>query len=536
MKNNLDRLLEYLLEEETAKSRHLFENGVGGDFPEDKIPGGDVSNGKKLLLLVHPDIVFETGKIDFIEEYIQKLRDEMPKFDYVITHKFFSDYAPELIDNIGKNLDLWNKLMDVLEAESDWIKRDYKFSASFSDALPYYLIENEGTQIWLGGGYEKLCVADTQKALMKKLGDVIGETGAYIAGCYAPLIITQRHNPSFGDQPVKEHYSALRECIKMITENEIKQRSHMSKEEIGEFKNILPNEQEISHKPKGFWYDCDGEWSNWVQFNMPEWMGEHEYDVELDHSKMIVIRNFQQLKEFNEKYSIKPEESEDLDNDYLIDWRRVAAEYAGIEICPYISKVQQIRETGKVYEWYSTWDVASGCVWNREAIKSIEKKNKKSLGNDIWYHTTSRKNWEKIREQGLKVGSPPKFSMASLEYMSSIYGRVPLFFSKSPDLYRNLQSGDDLVTLEVDLSGIPKLADIPSLIDHGANIDPDREIIWFEEEETPPSLQQFIDPDREGISFDELGHPGEVSNAVIELTGTCAIIQDINKDKIKIYN
>lgn len=30
MKNNLDRLLEYLLEEETAKSRHLFENGVGG--------------------------------------------------------------------------------------------------------------------------------------------------------------------------------------------------------------------------------------------------------------------------------------------------------------------------------------------------------------------------------------------------------------------------------------------------------------------------------------------------------------------------
>ena len=219
MKNNLDRLLGYLLEVETAKKGDLFENGVGGDFPEDKISGGDVSNGKKLLLLVHPDIVFEPGNIDFIEEYIDRLRDEMPKFDYVITHKFFSDAAPELIDNIGKNLDLWNELMDVLEAESDWIKRDYKFSASFSDALPDYLIDNEGTQIWLGGGYEKLCVADTQKALMKKLGDVIGETGASIAGCYGTLIITQRHNPSFGDQPVKEHYSSLRECIKMITEN-----------------------------------------------------------------------------------------------------------------------------------------------------------------------------------------------------------------------------------------------------------------------------------------------------------------------------
>lgn len=30
MKNNLETLLGYLLEEETAKSRHLFENGVGG--------------------------------------------------------------------------------------------------------------------------------------------------------------------------------------------------------------------------------------------------------------------------------------------------------------------------------------------------------------------------------------------------------------------------------------------------------------------------------------------------------------------------
>jgi hypothetical protein len=30
MKNNLKTLLGYLLEEETAKSRHLFENGVSG--------------------------------------------------------------------------------------------------------------------------------------------------------------------------------------------------------------------------------------------------------------------------------------------------------------------------------------------------------------------------------------------------------------------------------------------------------------------------------------------------------------------------
>ena len=176
MKNNLKTLIGYLLEERNTELRN-----------------------KKLLLLVHPDIVFEPGNTDFIRSYIKRLQEHMSTFDHVITHKFFSEVAPEIIDNIRNNIDLWNELMEVLEAGSDWIKRDYKFSGSFSDALPDYLIENEGTEIWLGGGYKKLCVEDTRKALLRSLSDIIEETGASIAGCYAPLIITERHSPSFGD-------------------------------------------------------------------------------------------------------------------------------------------------------------------------------------------------------------------------------------------------------------------------------------------------------------------------------------------------
>ena len=190
------------------------------------------NQSKKLLLLVHPDIVFEPGNVDFIRRYIDRLREHMPKFDYVIMHKFFSDAAPEIIDNIGNNIDLWNELMEVLEAESDWIKRDYKFSVSFSDALPDYLIENEGTEIWLGGGYEKLCVADTRKTLLRNLGDILDETGTSIAGCYAPLIITERHSPSFGDKEVKAPSDTLRECIGMIAKEEIKKRSYISQRAI----------------------------------------------------------------------------------------------------------------------------------------------------------------------------------------------------------------------------------------------------------------------------------------------------------------
>lgn len=360
--NDTNILFEYIKRIVSETIQDVKQNPEGNDQP------------KKLLLLVHPDIVFEPGNVNFIRRYIDRLQEHMSTFDYVITHKFFSDSAPELIDNIGNNIDLWNELMDVLEAESDWIKRDYKFSASFKDALPDYLIENEGTQIWLGGGYEKLCVADTRKSLLRNLDDIIKETGASIAGCYMPLIVTERHRPSFGDEEVKEPSDTLRECIGMIIKEEIKKRSHMSQTEMEEFKDISVDEQEIDYKPKGFWYDCDGEWSNWVEMNMPEWLGEHKYDVELEHSEMKVIRNYEELKRFNDEYSINPEVSEDFYLDDLIDWRRVATDYAGIEICPYINKIEQIRKNGKVFKWYTSWDVASGCIWDKRAIKTIKKR------------------------------------------------------------------------------------------------------------------------------------------------------------------
>jgi hypothetical protein len=49
----------------------------------------------------------------------------------------------------------------------------------------------------------------------------------------------------------------------------------------------------------------------------------------------------------------------------LIDWKKVAKEYSGIEICPYIGE-QRLK-----FSWYYPWDVASGCVWDNSAVKSI---------------------------------------------------------------------------------------------------------------------------------------------------------------------
>ncbi|QBI98814.1 hypothetical protein SEA_BOBBY_184 [Mycobacterium phage Bobby] len=49
-----------------------------------------------------------------------------------------------------------------------------------------------------------------------------------------------------------------------------------------------------------------------------------------------------------------------------IDWGKVAADYGGIIIAPY----QWSRRMDP--HWYYTWDCASGCIWNLEAIESLE--------------------------------------------------------------------------------------------------------------------------------------------------------------------
>lgn len=156
----------------------------------------------------------------------------------------------------------------------------------------------------------------------------------------------------------------LKSLLNYLFENEkyeVEKRSHMSSVPIEEIRNIPLEEQGISeHKPKGFWYDCNDAWSNWVEVEMPEWKHEHIYEIKLDHLKIKVIRNIEDLATFTEKYGSE----EDFG---LINWQHVARDFYGIEICPYIFKAR--FETK--FRWYHYWDVASGCIWNKKAIESF---------------------------------------------------------------------------------------------------------------------------------------------------------------------
>lgn len=62
-----------------------------------------------------------------------------------------------------------------------------------------------------------------------------------------------------------------------------------------------------------------------------------------------------------------------------IDWQRVAKEYDGIIIAPYLwsHRLAWRQEDGenvhRVSNWYYGWDCASGCIWNAKAIARFEE-------------------------------------------------------------------------------------------------------------------------------------------------------------------
>ena len=149
--------------------------------------------------------------------------------------------------------------------------------------------------------------------------------------------------------------------------------------------------------------------------------------------------------------------------------------------------------------------------------------------NKIWYHTTSPAYVDSIMKHGLKVDSQFNKSLSSQFYVKEIYGLNPIYVSKEEGRYKNG------VILAVDVSGLPLITDIPTLIsDYYAQLGESLDHIWFEEDYTPFELFDFVD--RNGaIYFEDLLDPNSrVTKAMIDLTGTAAIMQNIPPERIKV--
>lgn len=129
-------------------------------------------------------------------------------------------------------------------------------------------------------------------------------------------------------------------------------------------------------KPRGLWYAIGTEWIDWVEHEMPEWMGSNFYKIEIDESKILFLKSSYDMMKFTLNYSPTPEKMSGFSIDIskmalfdkmYIDWELVAKQYSGIEISPY--RYQDRHR----YMWYYGWDVASGCIWNKDAIIRVHK-------------------------------------------------------------------------------------------------------------------------------------------------------------------
>jgi hypothetical protein len=118
------------------------------------------------------------------------------------------------------------------------------------------------------------------------------------------------------------------------------------------------------YKPKGLWYDINLSWLDWCDGNMPDWTYKNHFELDIDKSKILLIDTEKKLLEFDNAYSIQLTQRSSIK---IMDWESVSKKYSGIEISPY--------QYGCRYDmlWYYGWDVASGCIWNFDCVKSINK-------------------------------------------------------------------------------------------------------------------------------------------------------------------
>ena len=134
-------------------------------------------------------------------------------------------------------------------------------------------------------------------------------------------------------------------------------------------KNIIYNQYVIT-KPNGFWYEIEDGAFQWGEIN---W-GKYIYDVELDTSKIIIIKNYNDYLDFHNKYGM----TKNFRNEFsikLLDWEKVSKDYSGFEVINYDSIKKKLREDFKktdIASWLDAFDFSSGCIWNLNDLKTVK--------------------------------------------------------------------------------------------------------------------------------------------------------------------
>ena len=143
------------------------------------------------------------------------------------------------------------------------------------------------------------------------------------------------------------------------------------------------------------------------------------------------------------------------------------------------------------------------------------------IQESIMYHSTDPSNIESIRQTGLETGRESTHTQAG-SWADEYYGTRPVYLSGQEGKYEG-------ASLAIDTSGLNLVADLPSLVDYGANVE--EELLWWAEGEEPPELEPYLNMGEIEI-FDLMNEP-DVIQAAIRTTGTAAVLDDIPPERIR---
>ena len=103
------------------------------------------------------------------------------------------------------------------------------------------------------------------------------------------------------------------------------------------------------YKPEGLWVsdESDYGWSQWcIDNSFRTDRLSNQYNIELCLDRILIIKNVQELKDFDENY-----ENKNIPDFKQIDWDAVKKDYSGIIITPYHWETQ-------FRLWYYTWKLS----------------------------------------------------------------------------------------------------------------------------------------------------------------------------------
>ncbi|MFT4126258.1 MAG: hypothetical protein QM662_08520 [Gordonia sp. (in: high G+C Gram-positive bacteria)] len=124
-------------------------------------------------------------------------------------------------------------------------------------------------------------------------------------------------------------------------------------------------------KPTGFWVSVEGDddWPSWCQsedFRTESLSHPHEVRL-VPAANVWWLTTIADVDRFHMRFSRRRISDRRISDSWsVIDWRSVAALYDGVIIAPY-------QRSRRELDWYYGWDCASGCIWNLDAIASVEQ-------------------------------------------------------------------------------------------------------------------------------------------------------------------